>query len=208
MYSFRIKTIASLIDKDEVVLDVGTDHAYLPIYLLKNNIVKSAYGSDVSENVIKIAKSNVMKNKLSSKIKIILSDGLKDVEFNYTTLVIAGMGFSTIKKILRSGKLPKNLIIQTNSDHDKLRRYMNLKGYKIKKELTILDNNKFYVIIKYIKGYEFLSKKYILFGNSLNKNYYNYLIDKYNLLINKVPNKKRKEFVKKINILNKLLKEC
>ena len=68
----RIETLASLVDKDAYVLDIGTDHAYLPIYLYKNNITKSIVGSDISKNALEYAKTNLVKYGLENKIKLII----------------------------------------------------------------------------------------------------------------------------------------
>ena len=57
----RIETLASLVDKDAYVLDIGTDHAYLPIYLNKNDITKSLVGSDISKNALEYANTNLVK---------------------------------------------------------------------------------------------------------------------------------------------------
>ena len=94
----RIKTIASLVDKDSKLVDIGTDHGYLPIYLYENEITKNVTGSDISSNALKFAKANFEKHNLSYKIKLIVSDGFKNLDEKYDTAVISGMGTDTIKK--------------------------------------------------------------------------------------------------------------
>ncbi len=207
MFSKRIQTLASLIDKNSVVLDVGTDHAYLPIYLYQKKITNKVYGSDISNKVIIGAENNLLKYNLNGKIKLFVSDGLENIKINYDTLVIAGMGYMSIKKILSYTKLPKTIVIQSNSDHYLLRKFMNKLGFSIDKEITIEEKNIYYVIIKYIKKKEFLSYKYLLFGKSFNNNYYLHLKDKYNFLLKKVPLRKKIKFNIYIYLLNKLLKE-
>ncbi len=206
MFSERIKTIASLLDKNSEVLDVGTDHAYLPIYLMQNKLVTVADGSDISEKVLKNAKKNVEKHSLSKEINLYLSDGLKNIENNYDTLVITGMGYYTIKNILDTTNIPDKIIIQSNSEHENLRKYMQKLGYKIDQEITMIDKNKYYVIIKYIKGIEKLSKTELLFGKSNNKNYFKYILNKYYKIYPNLPLLKKIKYAKYIRKLKKLSK--
>ncbi len=207
MYTDRIKAIASLVDKGATVLDIGTDHAYLPIYLVENKICTNVLASDISEKVLKVAKANILESGYSSQIKTILSDGIKKIKDDYDTIVIAGMGFNTIKKILKENINSDTIIIQTNSEHAELRKFMNENGFKIKKEIVIYDKRKYYVIIKYILGTEKLSKKNIIFGNSGNTDYYKYLLKKNKELLIKVPLNKKIKFLNYVIILNKSLKE-
>ena len=81
--------------------------------------------------------------------------------------------------ILRNKNLPKTLIISSNNDHHILREYLNSINYTLSKEMAILDNNKYYLIMYYVYGKENLSKEEILFGKSNNFDYYNYLQNKY-----------------------------
>lgn len=203
--SKRIKAIASLVDKEATVLDVGTDHGYLPVHLVNEKIVKKAYASDVSENALNCAKENIKNSGLN--IKTILSDGLKEIDCKFDTLVITGMGFNTIKSCLESGVLPNCIILQSNSDHYLLRKYMMKRGYFIKKEITLLDKNIYYVIIKYVKGKEILSKKYLLFGKSGNFDYYKYLLEKNFVLLQSVPFKNKIKFLRYEYYLKRLLKK-
>lgn len=205
MFSNRIKTIASLINKGSVVVDIGTDHAFLPIYLIKNKIAKKAYACDVSVGALSQAEKNIKKEKM--KIKTILSDGLEKVDFKYDTLVLTGMGYYTIKKILDNKNLSNTIILQSNSDHYLLRKYMMNLGYMIEKEETLKDRKIYYVIIKYIKGKEKLNKKELLFGKSNNSEYFIYLQNKNNKIIKEVPLFKKIELLHKNYILNKLIKK-
>ena len=174
MISLRLKTIASLIDKEAIVLDVGTDHAYLPIYLIKNNLCQKVIASDISKGALTIAQNNLNKYHINN-VKLILSDGLKNINETYDTLVIAGMGFYTIKGILESGNIPSKIIISSNNNLELLRKYMYNKNYRLEKEIVIKENNKYYSIIFYIHGKDKLSKRNIKYGLSNNKEYYKYL---------------------------------
>ena len=198
MLSPRLLTVASLIEKNSIVLDVGTDHAYLPIYLINNNICKKVYASDISEGALEIAKKNIEKNNIKS-IKLIHTDGLKDIKEKYDTLVICGMGTSTIINILKSGTLPNRIILSSHNDLYSLRQYLNSIDYRIKEEKVVLDNQKYYCIISYEKGNEKLSKKTLKYGKSNNKDYYKHLYKVQKDIFNKM------NFINKIKSINKLI---
>ena len=198
----RIKTIASLVDKDSKLVDIGTDHGYLPIYLYENEITKNVMGSDISSNALKFAKANFEKHNLSDKIKLIVSDGFKNLDEKYDTAVISGMGTDTIKKILNIDNIPNKLIISSHKNVDELRLFMNEKGYKIIKEIVLQENDIFYDIIKYEKGNEILNKYELLVGKSNNLEYEKYLLEKYKIIYNKSKNKKYLDY---INIIERKL---
>ena len=198
MKSLRLLAIASLIDKGSSVLDVGTDHAYLPIFLSQNKKCKSIIASDVSSNALKIAKDNLKKYHIND-VKLILSNGLDSINDDYDTIVLAGMGASTIIKILENKKLPNTLIISSNNDLYKLRKFMNKIKYKIKEEIVILEKNKYYDIIKYQKGNEKLSYFKKMYGKSNDKKYYKYLLANEKFIFKKV------NLFKKLNLLKNII---
>lgn len=191
----RIKALASLVDKDSRLVDIGTDHALLPIYLYENEITKKVTGSDISSNALEFAKNNLKKHNLSDKIKLIVSDGFTNLNDEYDTTVISGMGTDTIKKILDRENLPKKLIISSHKNVDKLRLFMNKKGYKIIKEITLKDNDIYYDMIKYEKGIETLSNYDILVGKSNDTEYKLYILDKYKRIYKKSKNDKYLEYI-------------
>lgn len=191
----RIKALASLVDKDSRLVDIGTDHALLPIYLYENEITKKVTGSDISSNALEFAKNNLKKHNLSDKIKLIVSDGFTNLNDEYDTAVISGMGTDTIKKILDRENLPKKLIISSHKNVDKLRLFMNKKGYKIIKEITLKDNDIYYDMIKYEKGIETLSNYDILVGKSNDTEYKLYILDKYKRIYIKSKNNKYLEYI-------------
>ena len=71
----RLKSIANLIDKCDVIADVGTDHGYLPIYIIQNDLANKVIATDVAINPLNSAKENIAKYQLEDKITTILSDG-------------------------------------------------------------------------------------------------------------------------------------
>lgn len=191
----RIEALASLVDKDASVLDIGTDHAYLPIYLYKNNITKNVVGSDISSQVLKYAKNNLKKFALEDKIKLILSDGFKNIQEKYDIAVISGVGTKTIEKILDSDIVPNKLIISSHKNVPDLREFMQKINYKIKKEIVIIEKNIYYNIIKYEKGKDNLNKYDLLVGLSNDKGYKKYLLSKYKELYEKSKSTKYLEYI-------------
>lgn len=191
----RIEAIASLVDNDALVVDIGTDHAYLPIYLYENDITKNIVASDISCNALLFAKNNLEKHNLSSKIKLVVSDGFKNLDECFDIAIISGVGTETIKKILDNEVLPNKLILSSHKNVSDLREYMFKIGYKIEKEIIVYENNIYYNIIKYVKGKDNLSKYDLLVGLSNDINYKKHLLNKYKEIYEKSHDKKYLDFI-------------
>lgn len=147
----RLSACADFIDKNSVVADIGTDHAYLPVWLVKNGICSSALACDIGEGPLESAKSHIEKYGLSAQIKTCLSDGLKNVPGeNVTTIVIAGMGGETIVGILSACDWAKNcnLVLQPMTKDEDLREWLFENGYEIKKEKIVIDGKFIYTVMK------------------------------------------------------------
>lgn len=205
MNSERIKVLAKEISENDTVLDVGCDHGYLSIYLKQNNLCKEVYASDVSENALNVARNNFKKYNLD--IKTYVSDGFKNVPVYFDTAVIAGMGTSTILKILDNEKTPNKLVLASNNDYYKLRKKINEIGYKIVDEQAIYENNHYYIILLCIKQKQKLTKKELKYGISNNEDYYKYLLNKNKDLIKKVPLKKKIKLLYECLILKGLIEK-
>jgi len=191
----RIKAIASLVDNDALVVDIGTDHAYLPIYLYENDITKNIVASDISSNALLFAKSNLEKHNLRGKIKLVVSDGFKNLDECFDIAIISGVGTETIKKILDNEVLPNKLILSSHKNVSDLREYMFKIGYKIEKEIIVYENNIYYNIIKYVKEKDNLSKYDLLVGLSNDINYKKHLLNKYKEIYEKSHDKKYLEYI-------------
>ena len=100
MLSERLLKIAEMIDNNKVVFDVGSDHALLPCFLLKNGICEKVYAGEVAEGPLNKVKEAVRKNGYERKLIPVFSDGLENAPEDVEVVVIAGMGFYTIKHIL------------------------------------------------------------------------------------------------------------
>jgi len=158
--SNRLKEIGNFITNAKVVVDVGCDHALLPIYLVLNNKSLSAIAIDNKVGPLESAKENIKEYNLESKIKAVLSDGLKEVNpKDYDTIVISGMGGETIVDIISKGPIndEATLILEPNKNIKELREYLALNSYEILDEKMIKDKSYFYTIIKAIKTDKTLS---------------------------------------------------
>ena len=204
MNSERIKALADDISKNDIVLDVGCDHGYLSIFLKQNKLCKEIYASDVKESALNVAKKNFKKYNL--EINTYLSDGFDNIPVYFDTAVIAGMGTSTILNILNSEKIPKKLVLGSQNDLYKLRSNLYKMGYKLVDEQAIFERGHYYIILLYIKAKQKLNKKELKFGISNNDNYYKYLINKNNEIINKVPFRKKLTLYYDNLILKRLIK--
>ena len=154
-----------------------------------------------------MAENNIKKYHLEDKIITILSNGLENIDIpSNNTIVICGMGTKTIIDILKDTSKLDNLIVQSNNELEKLRRYITSKNFYIDKEIKLKDKNKFYTLMKFKKGRKKYSKFEYIYGiDYSNKEYIEYEINKNNFVLNKMP---KKYFIKryKLKQLNKYLK--
>lgn len=201
LLSLRLQAIADLIADDSSVIDIGCDHGFLDIYLTSVKKCR-CIASDISENVLKSTKKNINKYGLSNDIEVICSDGLSNIDSSSSdTIVISGMGTSTILDILNTDKVLniENFIIQSNNDLELLRRTMIDRGFYIFNEKVIYDKGKYYVIIYFKRGIKKYEDYDYLFGpilrldeNSIN--YFKYLLDKNLSILDKLDSSNKKYF--------------
>ncbi|MBR6072174.1 MAG: tRNA (adenine(22)-N(1))-methyltransferase TrmK [Acholeplasmatales bacterium] len=199
----RIELIASLAKDSKLLLDIGCDHAYSLIYAIKKYNVNHAIASDISDGPLENAKKNIIDNDLLDKIDIIKSDGLKNIDSNFDTLIISGMGGILIKTILEDGldKIKgKKLIIEANSDTYLVRKFLTSNGFIIENELPIFDSNKYYEIEVFVPGNRFYTKYELTYGPIL-------LSNKDEVFINEIKNKLKKLEEYLPNIKDTILKD-
>ncbi len=173
MLSKRLQIIANLVPKDSNVADIGCDHGYLLIYLKDNHFNGKLLGIDNKKGPLESFRNNLIQKKYENKITIKLSDGLKDVDNNFNTIVIAGMGFDNIKKIVLDSKEKldniETFIIDSHTKEPEVRKFFVKLGYKIEEESIIEENGIFYEIIKFVKGNKEYSEIEYKFGPILIK---------------------------------------
>jgi tRNA (adenine22-N1)-methyltransferase len=151
--SNRLQSISNLVKDVRSIVDVGTDHGYIPIYLVKNNIIDFAIASDINKGPVEKANKNVKDYDLGNKISCRLGGGLTTVKpKEVEAAIIAGMGGNLIRDIIEESKeVFKNLsyvVLQPVQNPEVLREYIYKSGYTIIDELIVKDEDKYYEIIK------------------------------------------------------------
>ena len=175
MISKRLELVASFVPQGAILLDVGSDHAYLPIELVERGKIESAIAGEVVEGPYHSAVKNVEAHGLKEKIQVRLANGLAafEEEDRVSVITIAGMGGRLIARILEEGldKLAnvERLILQPNNREDDLRIWLQENGFQIVAENILEESGKFYEILVVEAGQMKLSSSDVRFGPFLSK---------------------------------------
>lgn len=175
MISKRLELVASFVPQGAILLDVGSDHAYLPIELVERGKIESAIAGEVVEGPYQSAVKNVEAHGLKEKIQVRLANGLAAFEEpdQVSVITIAGMGGRLIARILEEGleKLGnmQRLILQPNNREDDLRIWLQDHGFQIVAESILEEAGKFYEILVVEAGKKKLSASDVRFGPFLSK---------------------------------------
>lgn len=150
--SDRMKAVADMVNTGSRVCDIGCDHAFVSIYLIKNNISSWVIASDVRKGPVEIAKKNVESYGLDHRIQVRMADGLSGITpGEVDTAIIAGMGGMLMIRILEQGQAVvnslKQIVLQPQSDVPAVRHYIHDIGGHITKEKMVLEDGKYYTII-------------------------------------------------------------
>lgn len=151
--SKRLSANASFVTPGNRLADVGTDHGYIPIALVQEGKIPSALAMDVNPGPLERAKEHIQEFHLESYIHTRLSDGVQSLHPGEAdSVLIAGMGGALTVKILQEGeevlKTVKELILQPQSEIDKVRRYLEQAGYRITKEDMVWEEGKYYPVMR------------------------------------------------------------
>lgn len=148
----RLLSAAELTRQGAVLADIGTDHAYLPLYLLSEGRISYAFATDVNAGPLASARKNAEEYGQTKKMDFILTDGATALAGKgITDYTICGMGGELIADIidraphLKSGEI--NLILQPMSRQEKLREYLYSHGFEITTESYSHDAGKYYVCL-------------------------------------------------------------
>ncbi len=140
MTSKRIKLISSLVEANAKVLDIGTDHCFVPIFLYQNGITKDIAALDINPNPLAIAKENLIEVGLEGKIKLILNDGLNNLDPNiYDVIIIAGLGGGTIAEIIDKKHFKGKLILHPTNNQLNLRKNLVKNNFTIVNEMIMVE---------------------------------------------------------------------
>lgn len=210
--SKRLKQIILFVPNNSVVADIGSDHALIPAYLIKNNITKKVIATDINIKPKEKALNNF--NNIDYRV----GNGLNPLSNDeIDTLIISGMGADTIVNILNNNKIKiaNTVIISPNKNSYLVRKKMTQKRFHIHDESLVLDKKHIYEIIVFKKNKKHYSFKELWLGPIILKHKSNLFyvkyrkeLSKYLLFYNKIPFSLRKLIILlKINILKKETKQ-
>ncbi len=155
----RLECIAKMVPAGCVIADIGTDHAYLPVWLLQKGQIKAAIAADIAAGPCRAAQSNIGLYGLKDKIEVRMGSGLTVLKPGEADgAVIAGMGGSTIIQIIEESRelaeSLKFLIVQPMAGAAGLRRWAALNGWRIAAEALAEEAQHLYEIIMLVRGTE------------------------------------------------------
>lgn len=218
MLSNRLLNVIEQVHEGQLIADIGTDHGYVPIYLLKNNIAKKAIAADISQGSCEKAKTNIELYGLSDKIQVRCGNGLEVIDSDeiIDTIIISGMGGLLTIDVLNSNKKvvanSKQLILQPQRDIDKVRSYLHNINFKIINEEMLMEAGKYYTIINAVKGkdteyseLEYHFGKFLLNKhNVILKQFIEYEYHKLNIVLQNINDNAEINVTEKISQLNNL----
>ncbi len=145
----RLRAAAAFVRQGAVFADIGTDHAYLPVFLCRENRLKHAYACDIVEGPLKSAVSHIKESGLEEMITPVLTDGLAGLDgYGITDIAICGMGGELIADILSRAPFVKNgavrLILQPMTRARDLRAFLAREGFAVTEECVCRAKGKFY----------------------------------------------------------------
>lgn len=149
--SNRLLKISGLVPKSSRVADIGTDHGFLPVYLVNSGIAKSVLACDINIKPLLAAQNNIAASG-AENIETRLSDGFAEINPDeIDTAVIAGIGGEVITGIIERCSWIKNsrytLVLQPTTSPEKLREFLSRAGFAVKTEIAVQENGKLYSIM-------------------------------------------------------------
>lgn len=145
----RLSAVYDLVPENAVLVDVGSDHGYLPAKLVKDGKIERSAVTDINVDPLESAKKTAKRFEVFDKLSFFLADGLDGVDYDYDTVTICGMGGILISDIIaRADKCREcTLILQPMRHQELLRKYLWDNGYKIEREVYSVESGKPYVIM-------------------------------------------------------------
>ena len=189
--SKRLNAVASLVTEGASVADIGTDHGYIPIYLIRHGISDRVIAMDINRGPLKRAREHIREEGLAEQIETRLSDGMEALHpGEVEEIITAGMGGGLVIKILTDHpEVTESLtygILQPQSEIHKVREFLNTQGYRIVEEDMVKEDGKYYPMMKvlleqgegemyrkidYLYGKRLLEKKHPVLYEYLQREY-------------------------------------
>ena len=152
----RLAAVAALVPPGARVIDVGTDHAMIPVWLVQAGICPLVLATDIRPGPLENAAALVEKTGTGGRIRLLLTDGLTGVEPDeWDTVILAGLGGETMVSILTAAPWARErvrLILEPQSKQAVLRRYLIENGWRIDRELLAEDAGHIYPILTAAAG--------------------------------------------------------
>lgn len=153
IFSKRIETIAGYIHNKSTVADIGTDHGYLPLYLLTNNFDVDIIAADLRESPLEKAVRNLSEAGFADRVSFCISDGLDSLGKKADTYIICGMGgyviMHILERALEGGRVFEGaeFVLSPHSDEKVLRKFLYKNGFRIEDEKVLKERDFFYTVI-------------------------------------------------------------
>lgn len=218
----RLLKIASLVTPNKRLADIGTDHGYIPVYLLNKKIINFAILADINRGPLENARKEVNKNKLEDKVDLRLGSGIEVLKKGEVDeIIIAGMGGILIGELLEANKEvaheAEKLILQPMQAQEELRKYLLNNGYEILDECLEKEDFRLYEIIvtKYTGKntkveddiYYEVGKKLLENKDELLNEFIDNKIKKYNNIVEKLGNKESDAILSRRNSANEKIEK-
>ena len=163
----RLRLLAEMTPHGGRLADIGTDHGYLPVWLLQEGRIPSAIAADVGAEPLEHARRTA--EEYGAALDLRLCDGLRGIApHEADTVVMAGMGGETIRDILRAAPWAADghhtLLLQPMTKVELLRRWISENGYVCRDERLVGDKGKLYVVLQMTAGEPFTPDEVRLYG--------------------------------------------
>ena len=154
--SKRLKSVTDMVTRGNKVADIGCDHGYVSIYLIKEKIAMGVIAMDVNKGPLECARQNVEREGLAGYIELRLSDGLQALSGGeVNTIICAGMGGRLVVQILSEGREllseMDELILQPQSEIHLVRQHLYENGFEIVQENMVFDEGKYYQMMRAVR---------------------------------------------------------
>lgn len=157
--SKRLQAVADMVGEADCLADVGTDHGYVPIYLAEKGKIQRAIAMDINPGPLMRAQEHIRAHALTERIETRLSDGVKElIKGEADAVVVAGMGGALTIRILTEGRQVlegvNTIVLQPQSEIASVRKYLYENGYFIESENMVLDEGKYYPMMRARRGWK------------------------------------------------------
>lgn len=211
--SKRLNAIVGLVDKCDLVADIGCDHGKVLAKLFENGVIRQAIATDISAPSVDKTKQLLQELGYLDRCEVLVGDGFESITTTHIdTCVIAGMGGHEIMKIMENAHCTvDNWILQPMSDEELVRRYLVKHGYCIERELFLQDKGKYYCILKVKQGKQRLTKLQYVFGKDYKTSedfslFASRKLDKLKEYMDKATPKSKKELKRRYKQLQKVVR--